>query len=88
MNQQNVLLFRVTAHGNSNQQKNYFPETSFFIVCHVHLLPCCLYPLGVLAVGIQQFIGNRSSSKDMPLSLLSPQLGGVGEVAGMYVPSL
>lgn len=78
MNQQNVLLFGVTAHGNSNQQKNYFPETSFFIVCHVHLLPCCLYPLEVLAAGIQQFIGNRSSSKGMPLSQPSAWRSGWG----------
>lgn len=50
------------------------------LVCVVHLLPPCLYPLEVLAAGIQQFMGNRSSSKDMPLSLLSPQLG-VDQVA-------
>lgn len=77
MNQQNVLLFEVTAHDSSNQQKNSFPEGSFFTVSCA--FAPYLYPWEVLAVGIQQFIRNWSSSKDVPLSLLNPQLGG-GEV--------
>lgn len=72
----------------------------FILYCVVYLLPPYLYSLEVLAVGIQQFIRNWSSSKDVSFSsqpsarrrwgswnLVFGVLQGQ-KPSGMYVPSL